>query len=192
MVSSPTAVATMRWPCSQNRLPTILGKNVPLDRGQSDVASPGVMAGDVGAGNYEKERRARYQQREAMNTLGHFRFAIADCRLISDCPGSDRPIGNWQSEIGNVLSASSSIGNSIAGIIGSELGWPRSAAVPPNVKSAVAGVFAVTVTSIVFSVPLAPPSCHATTVYLPGGTPLIVKLPSSPLTAKNGCFVTPT
>jgi hypothetical protein len=38
------------------------------------------MAGDIGAGDYEKERRARYQQCEAMNSLRHFRFAIADCR----------------------------------------------------------------------------------------------------------------
>ena len=40
MVRSPTDVATNRWPCSQNRLPTILGKNWPFDKGQSDVANP--------------------------------------------------------------------------------------------------------------------------------------------------------
>src|SRR5204863_150345 len=30
-------------------------------------------------------------------------------------------------------------------------------------------------------------SCHASIVYVPGGRPLIVKLPSPPLTPKNGC-----
>src|SRR3989442_7336174 len=29
--------------------------------------------------------------------------------------------------------------------------------------------------------------CHASIVYVPGGRPLIVKLPSAPLTPKNGC-----
>src|ERR1041385_9217783 len=82
-----------------------------------------------------------------------------------------------------------SIGNSIASSICSELGWPSAEA--PNEKSAFAALLAVTVTCMGFSVPLAPPSCQATTVYLPGGTPLIVKLPSSAETAKNGCFKTP-
>src|SRR5258707_1967320 len=84
------------------------------------------------------------------------------------------------------------MGNSMAETTGIELGRPRNSAEPPNVKSAVAAPFAGTVTSMVFSVPLVPPSCQATTVYLPGGTPLMVKLPSSLLTAKNGCFKTPT
>src|SRR5207245_11565804 len=35
-------------------------------------------------------------------------------------------------------------------------------------------------------------SCHASIVYVPGGRPLIEKLPSLPLTAKNGCGNTPT
>src|SRR6185369_12285440 len=30
----------MRWPCSQNRFPTMRGKNCPFESGQSDVASP--------------------------------------------------------------------------------------------------------------------------------------------------------
>src|SRR6266849_1444101 len=83
------------------------------------------------------------------------------------------------------------MGTSSAGIMGSELG-PLNPAAAPNAKSAVAALLAVTVTSIGFSVPFTPPSCQATTVYLPGGTPLMVKLPSSALTAKNGCFMTPT
>src|ERR1044071_10462304 len=40
IVSRPTVVATIRWPCSQNRLPTIFGKSCPFESGQSDVASP--------------------------------------------------------------------------------------------------------------------------------------------------------
>src|SRR5262245_12379203 len=82
------------------------------------------------------------------------------------------------------------IGNSIAGIICKELGCPMAA--PPNEKSALAAPLAGTVTSMVFSVPLAPPSCQATTVNLPAGTPLIVKLPSSAVTAKKGCLLTAT
>src|SRR5438046_8924053 len=74
--------------------------------------------------------------------------------------------------------------------MGHELGFPI--AVPPNEKSAFAAPLAGTVTSMLCSVPVAPPSCHATTLYLPGGTPFIVKLPSSAVTAKNGCFETAT
>ena len=39
-LSRPTVVATNRCPCSQKRLPTILGKNWPFESGQSDVANP--------------------------------------------------------------------------------------------------------------------------------------------------------
>ena len=35
-------------------------------------------------------------------------------------------------------------------------------------------------------------SCHTSTVYSPGGTPSMVKLPSLSVTAKNGCSSTPT
>src|SRR3989449_7626656 len=35
-------------------------------------------------------------------------------------------------------------------------------------------------------------SCHASIVYVPGGRPLSVKLPSAPLTPKNGCGSTPS
>src|SRR5687767_12495821 len=34
-------------------------------------------------------------------------------------------------------------------------------------------------------------SCHASIVYVPGGRPLIEKLPSGPVTAKNGSERTP-
>src|SRR6266850_3622794 len=30
----------MRWPCSQNRFPTMRGKTCPFESGQSDVAKP--------------------------------------------------------------------------------------------------------------------------------------------------------
>src|SRR5258705_6164491 len=40
IVSRPTVVATMRWPCSQNRFPTMRGKTCPFESGQSDVARP--------------------------------------------------------------------------------------------------------------------------------------------------------
>src|SRR2546423_13421086 len=99
-----------------------------------------------------------------------------------------------QSAIGNRKSAMyqwlCKAGNAIASITGQELGWPIADA--PNAKSAFAAPLAGTVTSIFCSVPFAPPSCQATTVYLPAGTPLIVKLPSSAVTAKNGCFDTAT
>src|SRR6185436_14157126 len=39
----PTVVATMRWPCSQNRFPTILGNTWPLESGQSFVARPASL-----------------------------------------------------------------------------------------------------------------------------------------------------
>src|SRR5688572_7337669 len=83
-------------------------------------------------------------------------------------------------------------GTSRAGNIGNELGCPRRCALAPKLKSAAPLPLAGTVTCIVFSVPAPGPSCQATTVYVPGGTPLIVKLPSSALTAKNGCLRTPT
>src|SRR4051812_27114812 len=81
------------------------------------------------------------------------------------------------------------IGNSSAG---------RSSSDPPvnsatvlllsNEKLAFPAPLSGTVTSIVCSPNF---SCHATTVYLPGGTPPIVNEPSGPLTAKNGCLSTP-
>ena len=83
------------------------------------------------------------------------------------------------------------MGTSIAGTISSD-GLPEVVAAPPNEKSALPLPFAGTVTSMVFSVPTgAGASCQATTVYLPAGRPLIVKVPSSALTAKNGVFMTP-
>src|SRR5205823_13146829 len=115
-----------------------------------------------------------------MNTLGHFRLPIDDCRLSPIANALNRQLA-----IGNRHQCLPIIGTSIADTNRSELGWPRNAAEAPNAKSAVAEPLAGTVTSIVFSVPLAPPSCQATTVYLPGGTPLIVKLPSSALTANK-------
>src|SRR5207245_10326962 len=35
-------------------------------------------------------------------------------------------------------------------------------------------------------------SCHASIVYVPGGSPLIEKLPSAPLTPSNDCGSTPS
>src|SRR5215510_15575117 len=43
MVNKPTVVATIRCPCSQNRLPTILGKTWPFESGQTDVANPASL-----------------------------------------------------------------------------------------------------------------------------------------------------
>jgi hypothetical protein len=43
MVSIPTDVATIRCPCSQNKLPTILGKTWPFESGQSEVAKPASL-----------------------------------------------------------------------------------------------------------------------------------------------------
>jgi hypothetical protein len=80
-------------------------------------------------------------------------------------------------------------GSSSAGIICND-GFVELVAAP-NEKSAFALPFAGTVTCIVFSSPFAPPSLHATTVYVPGGTPLISNAPVSLLTEKSGCFNTP-
>src|ERR1700752_66302 len=43
IVSIPTVVATIRWPCSQNRFPTIFGNTCPFESGQSDVAKPASL-----------------------------------------------------------------------------------------------------------------------------------------------------
>src|ERR1041385_7563240 len=43
MVNKPTVVATIRCPCSQNRLPTILGNTWPFESGQSEVAKPASL-----------------------------------------------------------------------------------------------------------------------------------------------------
>src|SRR4051794_738183 len=58
----------------------------------------------------------------------------------------------------------------------------------PKLKSAFASSFAATVTSTSF-VPSF--SCQTWSVYFPAGRPLILNLPSFPVTAKNGCPTTP-
>src|SRR5437868_13950168 len=70
------------------------------------------MAGDIRARNNEQERRARHDQSEAMNTLGHFQLPIGDCRLTSDCHLAETN-RHWQSEIGNALSVSSTSASGI-------------------------------------------------------------------------------
>ena len=74
------------------------------------------------------------------------------------------------------------IGNSIAGIIGKELGWPN--AVAPKAKSALPAPLAGTVTSSIFSVPFAPPHARPQPCTCPAER--LDVLPSSALTAKNG------
>src|SRR6185369_16221531 len=113
--------------------------------------------------------------------INNCRFPIANCQLR-----------NQQLAIGNqkCFQCLPNIGNSIAGIICNDDGAVEAVAgAPPKLKSAFAEPLAVTVTSMVFSA--APPSRHATTVYLPGGTPLISYAPVSLLTSNIGCFNTP-
>src|ERR1051325_7476954 len=62
------------------------------------------------------------------------------------------------------------------------------ATVPPILNSCVTVPLLSTFTCAVF-VPNF--SCQASTVYVPGGTFLISKLPSSLVTAKKGCLTTP-
>src|SRR5207247_8704622 len=64
------------------------------------------------------------------------------------------------------------------------MGSPRLVHLPAKLKSAVLVSLPATVTLAV-CVPYF--SCHASIVYVPGGRPLSVKLPSAPLTPQNGC-----
>src|SRR4029077_1990137 len=66
---------------------------------------------------------------------------------------------------------------------------PRLVHLAAKLKSAVLVSLPATVTVAVW-VPYF--SCHASIVYVPGGRPLIEKLPTSPLTPKNGCGRTPS
>src|SRR5881296_1869829 len=66
---------------------------------------------------------------------------------------------------------------------------PRLVHLAAKLKSAVLVSLPATVTLAV-CVPYF--SCHASIVYVPGGRPLSVKLPSAPLTPKNGCGSTPS
>src|SRR6185369_14197596 len=59
---------------------------------------------------------------------------------------------------------------------------------PLKSKSSVLLSFAPTVTSTSCGPYF---SCQASMVYLPGGSPLMVNVPSSPVTAKNGLPTTP-
>src|SRR2546430_5071903 len=68
------------------------------------------------------------------------------------------------------------------------MGSPRLVHLPAKLKSAVLVSLPATVT-VAVCVPYF--SCHASIVYVPGGRPLSVKLPSPPLTPKNGCGSTP-
>src|SRR5260370_8002787 len=43
IVSSPTVVATMRWPCSKITPPSILGISLPYERGQSGTERPASL-----------------------------------------------------------------------------------------------------------------------------------------------------
>src|SRR5207249_752961 len=61
---------------------------------------------------------------------------------------------------------------------------PRLVHLAAKLKSAVLVSLPATVTEAVCAPYF---SCHASIVYVPGGRPLIVKLPSPPLTPKNGC-----
>ena len=135
----------------------------PVGRCQS-----GIVAGHQGAGDDEQKSCAGDQQRETMQTPIHFtsncRLPIANCRLsIVDC--RSQILSNRKSAIGNRNShqCRPNMGNSSAGII-SRPGLDPAVAASPKEKSAFAVPFAGTVTVIGFSVPVAPPSCHATTV----------------------------
>ena len=52
------------------------GKNLPVRERPIRSCQSRVVAGDVRAGNNEKERCDCHQQREAMNTLRHSRFGL--------------------------------------------------------------------------------------------------------------------
>src|SRR5215217_6604332 len=148
----PTVVATIRCPCSQNRLPTIFGNTWPFESGQSGVASPASLLVTSAPAIIKKNVA------QATKTAKRLRPRFMLLRLpIADC--------DWQSAIGNqkYLYRLLSIGNSIAGIICND-GVVDDVAALPNAKSALALPFADTVTCIVFSSPVAPPSLHATTV----------------------------
>src|SRR2546426_7665844 len=68
------------------------------------------------------------------------------------------------------------------------MGSPRLVHLPAKLKSAVLVSLPATVT-VAVCVPYF--SCHASMVYIPGGRPFRVKLPSAPLTPKNGWGRTP-
>src|ERR1043165_9054335 len=98
------------------------------------------------------------------------------CRplLINLLPISDCQFNSSKSTIGQstIENDQCRTGISSAGIICNDVLSDVVAA--PNEKSAFALPLAVTVTSCGgASVPFAPPSCQAMTVYLPGGKPLI-------------------
>src|ERR1044071_8272405 len=54
------------------------GKHLSVRERPVGSRKPGIMAGHIRAGNYEKERRARHKHGEAVNTFGHLRLPIAD------------------------------------------------------------------------------------------------------------------
>jgi hypothetical protein len=84
------------------QVPNHSGKYLPVRKWPIRSRQTGVVTGYICSGNYEKERRARHKNGEAVNTFGHRRLPIADCRLpiMSDSPITRKSaIGNRKSAI---------------------------------------------------------------------------------------------
>src|SRR6185369_12698770 len=90
----PTVVATRRWPCSQNRLPTIFGKTCPFESGQSGVASPASLLVTSAPAIIKKNVAQATKIAKRLRP----RFIIANCRT-ANCQLPSEAIGNWQSKI---------------------------------------------------------------------------------------------
>ena len=130
IVSKPTDVATIRWPCSQNRFPTIAGKNCPLERGQSSVASPAsllvtsapamIRKNVAPATSKENQWRPLFTSYNSLllslaiadfqlPIFTYCRLPIANCRFVRGKPQDINPleIGNRKSAVGNLALVSS-------------------------------------------------------------------------------------
>src|ERR1043165_1336679 len=87
MVNTPTVVATIRCPCSQNRLPTILGNTWPFESGQSEVAKPASWLVTNAPAMIKKNvaQATRIANRFKPRFILHFRLPIADVRYALAC-----------------------------------------------------------------------------------------------------------
>src|SRR5215470_11658601 len=83
MVNKPTVVATIRCPCSQKRLPTILGKTWPFESGQSEVANPASLLVTRAPAMIKKNvaQATSIANRFKPRDILQFRLPIADCRF---------------------------------------------------------------------------------------------------------------
>src|ERR1044072_9365556 len=111
MVNKPTVVESIRCPCSQNRLPTILGDNWPFESVRSEVAKPASLLVTSAPAMIKKNvaQATSIANRFKPRDIIHCRLPIADCRFVDvhvnnrqsaiayrQCPQCFLPnIGNW-------------------------------------------------------------------------------------------------